>query len=145
MARPASTCPRSLPRASRPATSTRPSCASAAGTRMPRTTARASMTLRGSRQRLDGASRNRYTKNRWYRTPSYVTVTSRRIMGRTNIVLDDRLVREGLRRFKCRSKRDLVHLALTELLKSARRRDLLSLRGQVKWEGDLAELRRLRP
>ena len=65
-------------------------------------------------------------------------------MGRTNIVLDDRLVREGLRRFKCRSKRDLVHLALTELLKAARRRDVLSLRGQVKWEGDLAGLRRFR-
>lgn len=66
-------------------------------------------------------------------------------MGRTNIVLDDRLVREGLRRFKCRSKRALVELALTELLKSGRRRDLLLLRGKVKWEGDLAELRRLRP
>lgn len=65
-------------------------------------------------------------------------------MARTNIVLDDRLVREGLRRFKCRSKRDLVHLALTELVKSSRRRDLLSLRGQVKWDGDLAELRHLR-
>jgi Arc/MetJ family transcription regulator len=65
-------------------------------------------------------------------------------MGRTNIVLDDDLVREGMRRFKCRSKRDLVNLALTELLKSARRRDVLALRGQVKWEGDLAELRRLR-
>src|SRR6185295_9998316 len=45
-------------------------------------------------------------------------------MGRTNIVLDDRLVREALRRFGCRSKRELVHLALVELLKSARRRDL---------------------
>jgi Arc/MetJ family transcription regulator len=66
-------------------------------------------------------------------------------MGRINIKLDDRLVREGLRRFGCRSKRELVHLALTELLKSARRRDLLLLRGQVKWEGDLVELRRLRP
>ena len=66
-------------------------------------------------------------------------------MGRTNIVLDDRLIREGLRRFRCRSKRELVHLALTELLKSAHRRDLLSLRDRVKWEGDLTELRRLRP
>ena len=65
-------------------------------------------------------------------------------MGRTNIVLDERLVREGLRRFRCRSKRELVHLALTELLKCARRHDLLSLRGHVKWEVDLAELRRLR-
>ena len=66
-------------------------------------------------------------------------------MGRTNIVLDDRLVREALRRFGCRSKRELVNLALVELLNSARRRDLLSLRGKVKWEGDLAELRRRRP
>ncbi len=60
-------------------------------------------------------------------------------------MLDDRLVQEGLQRFGCSSKRALVHLALTELIKSARRRDLLSLRGQVKWEGDLAKLRRLRP
>jgi Arc/MetJ family transcription regulator len=66
-------------------------------------------------------------------------------MGRTNIVLDDRLIREGLRRFRCRSKRELVHLALTELLRRGRRQDLLSLRGQVRWEGDLAGLRRLRP
>jgi Arc/MetJ family transcription regulator len=66
-------------------------------------------------------------------------------MGRTNIVLDDRLVREGMRLFKCRSKRELVHLALAELVKSARRRETLGLRGQVQWEGDLAELRRLRP
>ena len=65
-------------------------------------------------------------------------------MARTNIVLDDRMVREGLRRFRCRSKRELVHLALTELLKRSRRRDLLSLRGHVRWEGDLGELRRLR-
>jgi len=62
-------------------------------------------------------------------------------VGRSKIELDDRLVREGLRRFGCRTKRELVHLALTELLKRARRRDLLSLRGQVKWEGDLVELR----
>jgi Arc/MetJ family transcription regulator len=65
-------------------------------------------------------------------------------IGRTNIVLDDRLVREGLRRFRCRSKRQLVHLALTELLGRAHRRDLLALRGQVKWEANLAELRRSR-
>jgi Arc/MetJ family transcription regulator len=62
-------------------------------------------------------------------------------MARTNIVLDDRLVREGLRRFKCRSKRELVHLALAELLKSAKRKDILSLQGQVRWEGDLDVLR----
>jgi len=66
-------------------------------------------------------------------------------MARTNIDLDNRLVSEGLRVFKCKSKRELVDLALKELLKSARRKEILKLRGQVKWEGDLDDLRRSRP
>lgn len=65
-------------------------------------------------------------------------------MARTNIDIDDRLVREGLKIFKCRSKRELVHLALTELLKGTKRKEILKLRGQVKWEADLEELRRSR-
>ena len=63
-------------------------------------------------------------------------------MARTNIDLDDRLIKQGLRAFKCKSKRELVHLALSELLKKAKRKEILKLRGQVKWEGDLDELRR---
>lgn len=66
-------------------------------------------------------------------------------MGRTNIELDDRLVSEGLRVFKCRTKRELVELALVELLKSSKRKEILKLRGQVHWEGNLDELRRGRP
>ena len=58
-------------------------------------------------------------------------------MARTNIDLDDRLVKDGLRIFKCKSKRELLHLALTELLKGAKRKEILTLRGQIKWEGDL--------
>lgn len=65
-------------------------------------------------------------------------------MARTNIDLDDRLVKECLRIFKCRSKRELVHLALSELLKGAKRKEILELRGRVKWEADLEELRRSR-
>jgi Arc/MetJ family transcription regulator len=63
-------------------------------------------------------------------------------MARTNIELDERLIKEGMRVFQCRSKRQLVHLALSELLKGAKRREILQLRGQVKWEADLEELRR---
>ncbi|HSB71289.1 MAG TPA: type II toxin-antitoxin system VapB family antitoxin [Candidatus Methylomirabilis sp.] len=63
-------------------------------------------------------------------------------MARTNIELDDRLVSRGLRIFRCKSKRELVHLALTELLTSAKQREILKLRGRVKWEADLGELRR---
>ena len=66
-------------------------------------------------------------------------------MARTNVELDDRLVREGMRRFRCKSKRELVHLALKELLRDAKRKELLTLRGQVRWEGNLDELRRGRP
>jgi Arc/MetJ family transcription regulator len=66
-------------------------------------------------------------------------------MARTNVELDDRLVRQGMRRFKCKSKRELVHLALTELLRDAKRKELLTLRGQVRWEGNLDEMRRGRP
>ena len=65
-------------------------------------------------------------------------------MPRTNIDIDDRLVREGLRIFGCKSKRELVHLALNELLKKAKRKEILKLRGQLKWEADLQELRRSR-
>lgn len=65
-------------------------------------------------------------------------------MGRTNVELDDQLVKEGMRRFGCKSKRALVHLALTELLRDAKRKEILTLRGQVRWEGDLDELRAAR-
>jgi len=65
-------------------------------------------------------------------------------MGRTNIELDDHLVSEGLAVYQCKSKRELVHLALTELLKREKRKEILTLRGQVTWEGELTELRRRR-
>ena len=65
-------------------------------------------------------------------------------MGKTNIDLDERLVRQGLKIFNCKSKRELVQLALKELLRSAKRKEILELRGKVKWSGDLEELRRNR-
>jgi Arc/MetJ family transcription regulator len=65
-------------------------------------------------------------------------------MSRTNINLDERLIREGLRVFGCKSKRELVNLALRKLLKKAKRKEILTLRGQIKWEADLKELRRSR-
>src|SRR5262249_42607416 len=78
-------------------------------------------------------------------TPTANNLTSRgESMSRTNIDLDERLVRQGLKMFNCKSKRELVHLALTERLKGAKRKEILELRGKVKWEGDLEELRRSR-
>ena len=65
-------------------------------------------------------------------------------MARTNIDLDDQLIEEGLRVFKCKTKKELVHLALRELLKTEKRKEILKLRGQLQWEGDLEETRRSR-
>jgi Arc/MetJ family transcription regulator len=65
-------------------------------------------------------------------------------MARTNIDLDDRLVEEGMQVFKCKTKKELIHLALRELLKTEKRKEILKLRGQFEWEGDLEEMRRSR-
>jgi Arc/MetJ family transcription regulator len=65
-------------------------------------------------------------------------------MSRTNIDLDDRLIEEGLRVFRCKTKKELIHLALQELLKTEKRKEILKLQGQLQWEGDLEEMRRSR-
>jgi Arc/MetJ family transcription regulator len=62
-------------------------------------------------------------------------------MSRTNIELEDTLVKEGMRVFKCKTKKELVHLALEELLKKEKREEILQLRGMVRWEGDIDEMR----
>ena len=61
---------------------------------------------------------------------------------RTNIDLDERLVKEGMRRLRCRTKKELVHKALAELILRERRKDMLALAGQVRWKGNLSEWRR---
>jgi Arc/MetJ family transcription regulator len=50
---------------------------------------------------------------------------------RTNIDLDDDLMAEGFRLTDARTKKDLVHLALRELVERRRRRDVRELRGTV--------------
>ncbi len=50
---------------------------------------------------------------------------------RTNIELDESLVEEALRLAGVRTKKELVHLALRELVARRRRRDVRELRGNV--------------
>ncbi|MEK9150307.1 MAG: type II toxin-antitoxin system VapB family antitoxin [Candidatus Desantisbacteria bacterium] len=61
---------------------------------------------------------------------------------RTNIELDRELVEEGLMFTQCRTKKDLVNLALSELVNKKRRKEILKLEGKITWEGDLDEMRR---
>ena len=50
---------------------------------------------------------------------------------RTNIDLDDDLMKEAFRLTDAKTKKDLVHLALRELVDRRRRRDIRELRGVV--------------
>jgi Arc/MetJ family transcription regulator len=52
---------------------------------------------------------------------------------RTNIVLDDKLVREAFRYSQAKTKKDLVHEALHELIRLRRRKSLLDLRGKIRF------------
>jgi Arc/MetJ family transcription regulator len=61
---------------------------------------------------------------------------------RTNIEIDDDVLREVRRLTGARTKREAVDLALRELVARYRRLDFLKLRGQVRWEGDLKASRR---
>lgn len=61
---------------------------------------------------------------------------------RTNIEIDDEVMREAQRLTGMRTKREAVDLALRELVARHRRLGVLTLRGRVHWEGDLAQSRR---
>lgn len=64
-----------------------------------------------------------------------------RCMGRTNINLDDELVSKGLKATGLRTKKELVDLALRELVRRKEQRKILGLKGKVSWVGDLDQLR----
>jgi Arc/MetJ family transcription regulator len=56
---------------------------------------------------------------------------------RTNIDIDDQVLREAQRLTGARTKREVVDIALRDLVARHRRVDILRLRGKVRWEGDL--------
>lgn len=63
---------------------------------------------------------------------------------RTNVVLDDKLVKEAMKLTGKRTKRELIDYALHELVRRHRRLALLDLRGKLKWEGDLDAMKATR-
>ncbi len=64
---------------------------------------------------------------------------------RTNIEIDDEVMREAQRLTGAKTKREAVDFALRELVARHRRLGILDLRGRVQWEGDLEASRRGRP
>lgn len=60
---------------------------------------------------------------------------------RTNIVIDDKLMRETLRATGLHTKREAVDLALRTLLRIKQQARIRRWRGQLKWTGDLNSMR----
>jgi Arc/MetJ family transcription regulator len=73
-------------------------------------------------------------------------IEERKAEMRTNIELDDALVAQGLSLTGAETKRQLVQLALEELVRSRTRRNLLDLAGQIEFNSgfDHRVLRRRR-
>jgi Arc/MetJ family transcription regulator len=60
---------------------------------------------------------------------------------RTNIEIDDAVMAELLKRTGLRTKREVVAVALANLLRREKQKDILQLKG-IGWEGDLDKMRR---
>ncbi|HYL78980.1 MAG TPA: type II toxin-antitoxin system VapB family antitoxin [Bryobacteraceae bacterium] len=60
---------------------------------------------------------------------------------RTNIVIDDKLMRETLRATGLKTKREAVEQGLRTLLRLNRQAKIRRLRGKLNWTGDLNAMR----
>lgn len=60
---------------------------------------------------------------------------------RTNIVIDDKLMRETLRATGLKTKREAVEEGLRTLLRLSKQAEIRKFRGKLTWQGDLAAMR----
>ena len=60
---------------------------------------------------------------------------------RTNIVIDDKLMKDAMKATGVKTKREAVELGLQTLVRLKRQEEIKKYRGKLKWEGDLDEMR----
>ena len=60
---------------------------------------------------------------------------------RTNIEIDDQLMKDALRATGAKTKKEAVELGLRTLLDLSAQEEARSLRGKIAWEGDLNAMR----
>ena len=70
-----------------------------------------------------------YTAVKWYTSM------------RTNIVIDDKLMKAALRATGLKTKREVVELGLRILVRLQQQQEFRQLRGKVAWQGDLEAMR----
>jgi Arc/MetJ family transcription regulator len=65
-------------------------------------------------------------------------------MGRTNVVLDEKLIEEAKKLAGEKTARETIDLALREFVARRKRLEILAWEGKLRWEGDLDRMRRPR-
>ena len=60
---------------------------------------------------------------------------------RTNIVIDDKLMKETLRLTGLKTKREAVELGLRTVVRLRKQDEIRRFRGKLYWQGDLDEMR----
>jgi Arc/MetJ family transcription regulator len=60
---------------------------------------------------------------------------------RTNIVIDDKLMKQTLQLTGLRTKREAVELGLRTLVRLRQQEQIRGLRGKMDWQGDLGAMR----
>ena len=60
---------------------------------------------------------------------------------RTNIEIDDKLMKDALRYTGAKTKREAVELGLRTLVQLGKQVEVRKMRGKLQWEGDLDAMR----
>ena len=60
---------------------------------------------------------------------------------RTNIVIDDQLMADALKASGLSTKKEAVEQGLRLLVQRSQQQEIRKLRGRIRWEGDLDEMR----
>lgn len=60
---------------------------------------------------------------------------------RTNIVIDDELMEEALKVSRLKTKKEAVEAGLKLLVQRKKQENIRNLRGALRWEGDLEQMR----
>lgn len=60
---------------------------------------------------------------------------------RTNVILDDELIRKAQRLTGIKTKKDVIHEALETLIRIREQAQVRALRGKLTWDGDLDQQR----
>jgi Arc/MetJ family transcription regulator len=61
-------------------------------------------------------------------------------MGRTNVVLDEALVKKAMKATDAKTKREVIHLGLQALIRQKKQRSIMALRGSGMIDPEYAKL-----